>query len=122
MAGVVTAVELDHRVDTTAEQVGGLALALVTPLGAEQNDRRHRTPCSSRERSSSRGAAHLHPTKSLCDFAGTPLLGPHATLRCSLLASRLAFAVDVLLSLGTSWRDSGRMTAPTKITLDESEL
>ena len=48
VAGVVAAVVLDHVVDRRPEQVGRLALALVTPLGAEQHDGRHRdTPTSS---------------------------------------------------------------------------
>ena len=39
--GVVAAVELDHVVDAGAQRVGGLALALVAPLGADQHDRGH---------------------------------------------------------------------------------
>ena len=42
--GVVAAVELDHRVDPAAEQVGRLALAFVAPLGADENDRGHGSP------------------------------------------------------------------------------
>ena len=38
VAGVVAAVELDDVVDAAAEQVGGLALALVAPLGADDHD------------------------------------------------------------------------------------
>src|SRR5436309_7073405 len=41
VAGVVAAVVLDHEVDLVAKQVGGLAFALVAPLGSEQHDRRH---------------------------------------------------------------------------------
>ncbi len=39
--GVVAAVELDDEVDAGAEGVGRLALALVTPLGADQHDCGH---------------------------------------------------------------------------------
>ena len=41
VAGVVAALVAHHPLDLAAEQVGGLALALVTPLGADQHDRRH---------------------------------------------------------------------------------
>src|SRR5690606_16199107 len=41
---VVAAVELHHVVDAAAEQIGGLALALVAPLGSDQDDRWHRGP------------------------------------------------------------------------------
>ena len=50
VAGVVAAVELDDVVDAAAEQVGRLALALVAPLGADDDDRGHR--CSPRKRRS----------------------------------------------------------------------
>ena len=40
--GVVAAVELHDEVDTAAEQVGGLALALVAPLGADDHGGGHR--------------------------------------------------------------------------------
>ena len=43
--GVVAAVELDDVVDALAEQVRGLALALVAPLGADEHDRGHGPPC-----------------------------------------------------------------------------
>ena len=42
VAGVVAAVEPHAVVDLVAEQVGGLALTLVTPLGADEHDRGHR--------------------------------------------------------------------------------
>ena len=38
VAGIVAAVELDHVVDTAGQEVGGLALTLVAPLGAHEND------------------------------------------------------------------------------------
>jgi hypothetical protein len=41
VAGVVAAVELHHVVDPAAEVVGGLALAFVAPLGADDHDRGH---------------------------------------------------------------------------------
>ena len=41
VAGVVAPVELHDVVDVAAEQVGGLALALVAPLGAHEHDCRH---------------------------------------------------------------------------------
>jgi len=41
VAGVVPTVELHDKVDVLAEQVSGFALALVTPLGTDQHDRRH---------------------------------------------------------------------------------
>ena len=41
VAGVVAAVELHDVVDAAAEQVGGLALAFVAPLGADEHDRGH---------------------------------------------------------------------------------
>jgi hypothetical protein len=41
VAGVVAALVADDVVDAVAEQVGRLALALVAPLGAEQDHRRH---------------------------------------------------------------------------------
>jgi hypothetical protein len=41
VAGVVAAVELHDVVDTAAEDVGRLALALVAPLGADDGDRWH---------------------------------------------------------------------------------
>ena len=40
--GVVAALVADDVVHPAAEQVGGLALALVAPLGADQHDSRHR--------------------------------------------------------------------------------
>ena len=50
--GVVAAAGADDVVDRLgrSEEVGGLALALVTPLGAEDDDRGHRTSASSRRR------------------------------------------------------------------------
>ena len=44
VAGVVAAVELDDVVDAAAEQVGRLALALVAPLGADDDDGGHGCP------------------------------------------------------------------------------
>ena len=44
VAGVVAALVADDVVDAAAEQVGGLALALVAPLGADEHDRGHRGP------------------------------------------------------------------------------
>jgi len=44
MAGVVAALVAHHVVDLSAEDVGGLALALVAPLGADEHDRRHDEP------------------------------------------------------------------------------
>src|SRR5690606_24576223 len=41
VAGVVAALVADHVVDLVGEQVGGLALALVPPLGADEDDARH---------------------------------------------------------------------------------
>ena len=41
VAGIVAAVEPHAIVDLVAEQVGGLALTLVTPLGADEHDRGH---------------------------------------------------------------------------------
>ncbi len=41
VAGVVAALVAHHPLDLATEQVGGLALALVAPLGADQHDRRH---------------------------------------------------------------------------------
>ena len=41
VAGVVAALVTHHPLGTAAEQVGRLALAFVTPLGADQDDRRH---------------------------------------------------------------------------------
>src|ERR1019366_5375744 len=41
VAGVVAAVEPHAVVDLVAEQAGGLALTLVTPLGADEHDRGH---------------------------------------------------------------------------------
>ncbi len=41
VAGIVAAVEPHAVVDLVAEQVGGLALTLVTPLGADEHDRGH---------------------------------------------------------------------------------
>ncbi len=41
VAGVVAAVELDDVVHAGAERVGGLALALVAPLGSDEDDPRH---------------------------------------------------------------------------------
>src|SRR5699024_1089643 len=41
VAGVVTAVGLDHVVDPFTEEVGGLALPLVTPLGSDDHDGGH---------------------------------------------------------------------------------
>ena len=41
VAGVVAAVELDHVVDAAAEEVSGLALALIPPLGADDYDSWH---------------------------------------------------------------------------------
>src|SRR5699024_8443976 len=40
--GVVAALVPHHPLDVAAEQIGGLPLALVAPLGADQHDRRHR--------------------------------------------------------------------------------
>ena len=48
VAGVVAAVEPDAVVDLVAEQVGGLALTLVAPLGADEHDGRHGVGLSSR--------------------------------------------------------------------------
>src|SRR5699024_8602396 len=42
VAGVVAALITHHPLHASTEQVGGLALALVAPLGADQDDRRHR--------------------------------------------------------------------------------
>ncbi len=39
--GVVAALVADHPLDAAAEQVSGLTLALVTPLGADEDDCRH---------------------------------------------------------------------------------
>jgi len=47
VSGIVAAVELDHGLDPTAEQVGRLALTFVAPLGAHQNYRGHGCPLSS---------------------------------------------------------------------------
>ena len=41
VAGVVAAVELDDVVEPAAEQVGGLALAFIAPLGADDHDCGH---------------------------------------------------------------------------------
>ena len=41
VAGVVAAVEFDHRVDARPEQIGRFALAFVAPLGADENDGGH---------------------------------------------------------------------------------
>ena len=41
VAGVVAAVELHDVVDVAAHEVGGLALALIAPLGPHQHDCRH---------------------------------------------------------------------------------
>jgi hypothetical protein len=43
VAGVVAAVELDDVVDAAPEEIGCLALALVTPLGPDDDDCRHGT-------------------------------------------------------------------------------
>ena len=43
MAGVVAALVAHDVVDATAEKVGGLALALIAPLGTEQRDGGHGT-------------------------------------------------------------------------------
>ena len=43
VAGVVATVELHDVVDTAAEQVGGLALALVAPLRSDEHDCRHQS-------------------------------------------------------------------------------
>src|SRR3712207_8057984 len=40
-SGVVAALVTNHPLDLATENVGGLALALVAPLGADQHDRRH---------------------------------------------------------------------------------
>src|SRR6202041_3622137 len=42
VAGVVPALVPDHVVHAVTEQVGRLALALVAPLGTDQNDGGHR--------------------------------------------------------------------------------
>ena len=47
VTGVVAALVAHHPLHLAAEQVGGLALALVAPLGADQHDRRHVTLQSS---------------------------------------------------------------------------
>ena len=44
VAGVVPALVPDHVVDPVTEQVGGLALALVAPLGADKHDGGHAHP------------------------------------------------------------------------------
>src|SRR5690606_34968173 len=41
VAGVVAAIELDDVIDTVSEQVGGLALAFIAPLGTDQHDCGH---------------------------------------------------------------------------------
>ena len=41
VAGVVAAVELDDVVDAPGEQVGGLALSFIAPLGADDDSGRH---------------------------------------------------------------------------------
>ena len=41
VAGVVAALVADDPLDTLTEQVGGLALALIAPLGTDQHDGRH---------------------------------------------------------------------------------
>ena len=41
VAGVITAVGLDYVIDLAAEDIGGLALAFVAPLGADNDDRCH---------------------------------------------------------------------------------
>ena len=38
---VVPALVPNHEVDTTTEQVGCFSFALVTPLGADEHERRH---------------------------------------------------------------------------------
>ena len=48
MPGVVAALVADHIVHLVTEQVGGLALAFVTPLGADEHDGRHRATPSLR--------------------------------------------------------------------------
>ncbi len=45
VTGVVAAVVLHHVVDPRPERVGRLALALVTPLGADHDDRWHQRTC-----------------------------------------------------------------------------
>ena len=42
VAGVIAAVKLHDVVNATAEKIGGFALALIAPLGANQHDCRHR--------------------------------------------------------------------------------
>ena len=42
VAGVVAALVPDDVIDPVAEQVGGLALAFVAPLGADKHDGGHR--------------------------------------------------------------------------------
>ena len=41
MAGVVAALVADHVLDLAAEQIGGLALPLVAPLGADEHECGH---------------------------------------------------------------------------------
>ena len=48
VAGVVAAVELDDVVDATGEQVGGLALSFIAPLGADDDSGRHGWSLSNR--------------------------------------------------------------------------
>ena len=48
VAGVVAAVEPHAVVELLAEQVGGPALTLVAPLGADEHDRGHRDPLPER--------------------------------------------------------------------------
>jgi hypothetical protein len=73
VAGVVTAARAHHVVDRAAggEQVGRLALALVAPLGSENDDRGHGRP----PLRVASGAGHDESPTCKC----TGLLRPHAT-------------------------------------------
>jgi hypothetical protein len=41
MAGIIAALVAHHIVDAATEQIGGLSLAFIAPLGTDENECRH---------------------------------------------------------------------------------
>src|SRR5262249_6722794 len=70
--GVVPALVADHVVDLVTEQVGGLALAFVTPLGADEHDGRHRATPSLRLTAAPRIADGTPAPRESCPSPAAP--------------------------------------------------
>ena len=133
VAGVVAALVAHDVVDVAAEEVGGLALALVAPLGAHQDDCRHgalpgREVAAARPPLTAKAPVRLPAAGASCtprlpDGAGAggrlPARGrtvpPVPTPGCLLVASAAAGSTD------TDALEAARAALPGPVELDTAE-